>query len=174
VTFGLFNPLILKLRLHGSSSTKPKREQIEQLDVELEMKRELLTNYKKVERIVASRNTFFPFYLSSLFCQNFTIQLSQLTLRSDEPEYLCKWVGLPYSECRWEPASLISEDFQHQIDEFLERANSKYLPQASKKEKPKTFKKLTSQPSYIVGGKVRFPLATKTLFPEPLIIHYCS
>lgn len=47
---------------------------------------------------------------------------------SNEPEYLCKWMGLPYAECSWEDEALISKKFQHCIDSFNSRNNSKTIP----------------------------------------------
>lgn len=47
---------------------------------------------------------------------------------SNEPEYLCKWMGLPYSECSWEDEALIGKKFQSCIDSFHSRNNSKTIP----------------------------------------------
>lgn len=47
---------------------------------------------------------------------------------SNDPEYLCKWMGLPYAECSWEDEALISKKFQHCIDSFNSRNNSKTIP----------------------------------------------
>lgn len=47
---------------------------------------------------------------------------------SNDPEYLCKWMGLPYAECSWEDEALISKKFQHCIDSFNNRNNSKTIP----------------------------------------------
>lgn len=47
---------------------------------------------------------------------------------SNEPEYLCKWMGLPYSECSWEDEALIGKKFQGCIDSFHSRNNSKTIP----------------------------------------------
>ncbi len=54
---------------------------------------------------------------------------------SDEgsQEYLCKWRGLPYSDCTWEDGQLISEKFQEQIDLFLDRNNSDRIPMRNAK-----------------------------------------
>ncbi len=48
-------------------------------------------------------------------------------------EYLCKWRGLPYSECTWEDGKLISEQFQDQIDSHLDRNNSDCIPMRNAK-----------------------------------------
>lgn len=47
---------------------------------------------------------------------------------SDEPEYLCKWMGLPYAECTWEDGALVGKKFQSCIDSFNNRNNSKTMP----------------------------------------------
>lgn len=44
------------------------------------------------------------------------------------PDYLCKWQGLPYSECSWEDGALISRKFQKCIDAYMSRNQSKTIP----------------------------------------------
>lgn len=44
------------------------------------------------------------------------------------PDYLCKWQGLPYSECSWEDGALIARKFQKCIDEYMCRNQSKTIP----------------------------------------------
>lgn len=53
---------------------------------------------------------------------------SHKTPSSNEPEYLCKWMGLPYSECSWEDGALVRKKFQHCIDSFMSRNSSKTVP----------------------------------------------
>ncbi|XP_051917069.1 chromodomain-helicase-DNA-binding protein 2 isoform X2 [Hippocampus zosterae] len=70
---------------------------------------------------------------------------------SNEPEYLCKWMGLPYSECSWEDGALVMKKFQHCIDGFLNRNSSKTLPSKDckvLKQRPR-FVALKKQPTYI-------------------------
>uniref|UniRef100_A0A8C9XZ81 Chromodomain helicase DNA binding protein 2 n=1 Tax=Sander lucioperca TaxID=283035 RepID=A0A8C9XZ81_SANLU len=70
---------------------------------------------------------------------------------SNEPEYLCKWMGLPYSECSWEDGALIGKKFQHCIDSFINRNSSKTVPSKDckvLKQRPR-FVPLKKQPSYI-------------------------
>lgn len=71
-------------------------------------------------------------------------------------EYLCKFEGLPYSECTYETEELIREKFQYRIDEYYSRQNSQKIPfRNSKALKPQfrnKFVPLKSQPDYI-GGK---------------------
>lgn len=44
------------------------------------------------------------------------------------PDYLCKWQGLPYSECSWEDGALIAKKFQKRIDGYMSRHQSKTIP----------------------------------------------
>lgn len=80
-------------------------EDIEFVKCQEELNDQLLEQFTLVERVIGARD-------------------------SDEgsQEYLCKWRGLPYSECTWEDGALVSERFQHQIDDFLERHNSDCIP----------------------------------------------
>uniref|UniRef100_A0A4W4GJT2 DNA helicase n=1 Tax=Electrophorus electricus TaxID=8005 RepID=A0A4W4GJT2_ELEEL len=70
---------------------------------------------------------------------------------SSEPEYLCKWMGLPYAECTWEDGALIGKKFQSCIDSFNNRNVSKTIPSKDckvLKQRPR-FVALKKQPSYI-------------------------
>uniref|UniRef100_A0A803U1K8 Chromodomain helicase DNA binding protein 2 n=1 Tax=Anolis carolinensis TaxID=28377 RepID=A0A803U1K8_ANOCA len=72
---------------------------------------------------------------------------------SNEPEYLCKWMGLSYADCSWEDEALICKKFQHCIDSFSSRNNSKTMPTRDckvLKQRPR-FVALKKQPSYIGG-----------------------
>ncbi|XP_043934314.1 chromodomain-helicase-DNA-binding protein 2 isoform X2 [Protopterus annectens] len=72
---------------------------------------------------------------------------------SNEPEYLCKWMGLPYCECSWEDGALIGKKFQHCIDNFHSRNSCKTLPSRDSKvlkQRPR-FVTLRKQPVYIGG-----------------------
>lgn len=44
------------------------------------------------------------------------------------PDYMCKWQGLPYSECTWEDGELASKLFQSHIDKYLARNKSQCIP----------------------------------------------
>ncbi|XP_033023929.1 chromodomain-helicase-DNA-binding protein 2-like isoform X2 [Lacerta agilis] len=72
---------------------------------------------------------------------------------STDPEYLCKWMGLSYADCSWEDEALISKKFQHCIDSFNSRNNSKTMPTRDckvLKQRPR-FVALKKQPPYIGG-----------------------
>uniref|UniRef100_A0A8C1SQY2 Chromodomain helicase DNA binding protein 2 n=1 Tax=Cyprinus carpio TaxID=7962 RepID=A0A8C1SQY2_CYPCA len=70
---------------------------------------------------------------------------------SSEPEYLCKWMGLPYAECTWEDGALIRKKFEACVDSFQNRNACKTVPSKDckvLKQRPR-FAALKKQPSYI-------------------------
>uniref|UniRef100_A0A8C4WFV8 Chromodomain helicase DNA binding protein 2 n=1 Tax=Gopherus evgoodei TaxID=1825980 RepID=A0A8C4WFV8_9SAUR len=106
-------------------------EDVEYFSCQQELAAELNKQYQIVERVIAHSRK----------------------LSSNEPEYLCKWMGLPYAECSWEDEALISKKFQHCIDSFNHRNNSKTIPTRDckvLKQRPR-FVALKKQPSYIGG-----------------------
>ncbi|KAL7751591.1 ATP-dependent DNA helicase Hrp3 [Sorochytrium milnesiophthora] len=113
-------------------------EENEELDVEREMKRALLDDYKAVERVIGAR---------------------QVTSSEDNPsgnEYLCKWKRLDYSQCTWEAESLIAAKHQADIDAYYAREYSTTVPHRSKAHgahRPQY--KSKQQPSYVTGGELR-------------------
>ncbi|CAG8480149.1 19272_t:CDS:10 [Racocetra persica] len=114
-------------------------EDKETLDVKMEMARDVLKDYKTVERIIAERS---------------------ISPSSDNPfpatEYLCKFKRLPYQDCTWEKASTIQSDFNSEIVSFIDRNRSSFVPHRSRPHKNRpTFKPLTKQPDYLVGGELR-------------------
>ncbi len=120
----------LDLKFAGDDIPPETREQY-MLDKEREQ--EALEDYTKVERIVAQRN-------------------------SDEgSEYFVKWKGLTYDHCTWELASVLSDDAQDKIEQFLDRqsrswTSDKYESNPTTRSK---FLKLDAQPSYVQGGELR-------------------
>ncbi|XP_054880826.1 chromodomain-helicase-DNA-binding protein 1 [Poeciliopsis prolifica] len=69
------------------------------------------------------------------------------------PDYLCKWQGLPYSECSWEDGALIAKKFQKCIDDYMGRNQSKTIPSRDlklMKQRPR-FVPMKKQPVYIGG-----------------------
>lgn len=110
-------------------------EDIEYFECQQELSEELQGKHMEVERII-----------------------SHAPAKSGEAEqmdYLCKWDGLPYSDCTWEDGNLIKRKFQHVIDEYHARQKSQKIP--SKvckvlKVRPK-FTPLKTQPSYIGGSQ---------------------
>ena len=49
-------------------------------------------------------------------------------IESEHPDYLCKWAGLPYSECTWEDGQLISKKFPKHVEDFINREKSQKIP----------------------------------------------
>uniref|UniRef100_A0A669BZ73 Chromodomain helicase DNA binding protein 2 n=1 Tax=Oreochromis niloticus TaxID=8128 RepID=A0A669BZ73_ORENI len=109
---------------------KASPEDIEFHNCQQELTSDLNKQFQIVERIIAH---------------------SHKTPSSNEPEFLCKWMGLPYSECSWEDGALVRKKFQHCIDSFMNRNSSKTVPSKDckvLKQRPR-FVALKKQPSYI-------------------------
>ncbi|KAM9854675.1 chromodomain-helicase-DNA-binding protein 2 isoform 2-T3 [Aulostomus maculatus] len=123
---------------------KASPEDVEFHNCQQELTADLNKQFQFVERIIATKtgktqgSSDFPSH-------------SHKTPSSNEPEYLCKWMGLPYSECSWEDGALVQKKFQHCIDSFLSRNSSKTVPTKDckvLKQRPR-FVALKKQPSYI-------------------------
>ena len=71
------------------------------------------------------------------------------------PDYLCKWMGLPYSECTWEDGELLTKKFQDKIDQYHARNKSQRTPSMLVpkvlKYRPK-YLPLKNQPKFIGGA----------------------
>uniref|UniRef100_A0A667ZC49 Chromodomain helicase DNA binding protein 1 n=1 Tax=Myripristis murdjan TaxID=586833 RepID=A0A667ZC49_9TELE len=108
-------------------------EDVEYFNCQEELMDDLHSQYQLVERIIGV--------------------LSHITLASGYPDYLCKWQGLPYSECSWEDGGLIARKFQKCIDDYMNRNQSKTIPSRDckvLKQRPR-FVPMKKQPSYIGG-----------------------
>ncbi|XP_034391001.1 chromodomain-helicase-DNA-binding protein 2 isoform X3 [Cyclopterus lumpus] len=119
-------------------------EDVEFHNCQQELISDLNKQFQIVERIIAIKTAKTP--ASSDFPSH-----SHKTPSSNEPEYLCKWMGLPYSECSWEDGALIGKKYQHCIDSFMNRNSSKTFPSKDckvLKQRPR-FVPLKKQPSYI-------------------------
>lgn len=75
----------------------------------------------------------------------------------EETEYLVKWKALPYEECTWEPASLVGQLAQEQIDRYLDRSSK--VPVSDKRESNiqtrRKYVAIREQPDYIKFGQLR-------------------
>ncbi|XP_031587092.1 chromodomain-helicase-DNA-binding protein 2 isoform X1 [Oreochromis aureus] len=123
---------------------KASPEDIEFHNCQQELTSDLNKQFQIVERIIATKTGKTPG--SSDFPSH-----SHKTPSSNEPEFLCKWMGLPYSECSWEDGALVRKKFQHCIDSFMNRNSSKTVPSKDckvLKQRPR-FVALKKQPSYI-------------------------
>lgn len=105
-------------------------EDIEYYECQKEMMDNLLETHQILERIIASKST------------------AALT-----PDYLCKWQGLPYSECTWEDGELIKKRFAAQVADYEKRQSAQTLAPANVKSqkamriRPR-FVALKEQPEY--------------------------
>ncbi|XP_064620008.1 chromodomain-helicase-DNA-binding protein 1-like isoform X2 [Lineus longissimus] len=103
-------------------------EDLEYYECQQEMSEDLYKQYRVVERIIA--------------CQPGTVS---------ENDYLCKWQGLPYSECDLEDGDLVMRKFKDEVDEFHLRNKSQKIPSKvcrALKVRPK-FQRLNDQPEYV-------------------------
>ncbi|XP_053514814.1 chromodomain-helicase-DNA-binding protein 2 isoform X7 [Artibeus jamaicensis] len=122
-------------------------EDVEYFNCQQELASELNKQYQIVERVIAMKTS-----KSTLGQTDFPAH-SRKPAPSNEPEYLCKWMGLPYSECSWEDEALIGKKFQGCIDSFHSRNNSKTIPTReckALKQRPR-FVALKKQPAYLGG-----------------------
>uniref|UniRef100_A0A2I3HHZ7 Chromodomain helicase DNA binding protein 2 n=1 Tax=Nomascus leucogenys TaxID=61853 RepID=A0A2I3HHZ7_NOMLE len=122
-------------------------EDVEYFNCQQELASELNKQYQIVERVIAVKTS-----KSTLGQTDFPAH-SRKPAPSNEPEYLCKWMGLPYSECSWEDEALIGKKFQNCIDSFHSRNNSKTIPTReckALKQRPR-FVALKKQPAYLGG-----------------------
>ncbi|XP_076847370.1 chromodomain-helicase-DNA-binding protein 2 isoform X2 [Brachyhypopomus gauderio] len=120
---------------------KASPEDLEYYNCQQELTIDLNKQFQIVERVIAVRTA--KSQVPSDFPSHKTT--------SSEPEYLCKWMGLPYAECTWEDGALIGKKFQSCIDSFNHRNVSKTIPSKDckvLKQRPR-FVALKKQPSYI-------------------------
>uniref|UniRef100_A0A3B4XZ24 Chromodomain helicase DNA binding protein 1 n=1 Tax=Seriola lalandi dorsalis TaxID=1841481 RepID=A0A3B4XZ24_SERLL len=109
-------------------------EDIEYFNCQEELMDDLHSQYQLVERIIAGH--------------------SNQKSAAGYPDYLCKWQGLPYSECSWEDGALIAKKFQKCINDYMCRNQSKNIPSRDckvLKQRPR-FVPMKKQPAYIVEG----------------------
>lgn len=123
---------------------KASPEDVEFHNCQQELTADLSKQFQIMERVIATRtgkaagSSDFPSH-------------SHKTPSSNEPEYFCKWMGLPYSECSWEEGALVGKKFQPCIDSFTNRNSSKTVPSKDckvLKQRPR-FVPLKKQPSFI-------------------------
>ncbi|KAJ8281014.1 hypothetical protein GJAV_G00062350 [Gymnothorax javanicus] len=127
--------------------SKASPEDLEYYNCQQELTSDLNKQFQFVERIIATKTG------KSQGPSDFPSHSRKTPSSSNEPEYLCKWMGLPYAECSWEDGALIAKKFQHCIDSFSNRNSSKTIPSKDckvLKQRPR-FVTLKKQPSYIGG-----------------------
>ncbi|XP_023671128.1 chromodomain-helicase-DNA-binding protein 2 [Paramormyrops kingsleyae] len=127
--------------------SKASPEDLEYYNCQQELTTDLNKQFQIVERVIATKTG------KSQCSSDFPSHSHKTASSSNEPEYLCKWMGLPYAECSWEDGALISKKFQHCIDSFNNRNSCKTIPSKDckvLKQRPR-FVTLKKQPSYIGG-----------------------
>lgn len=113
-------------------------EDVEYFNCQQELMDDLHSQYQIVERIIGKR-MLPPFLLFLTDCSDLWLFIylhcclnlaghSNQKSAAGYPDYLCKWQGLPYSECSWEDGALIARKFQKCIDEYMCRNQSKTIP----------------------------------------------
>uniref|UniRef100_A0A4W4H2H3 DNA helicase n=1 Tax=Electrophorus electricus TaxID=8005 RepID=A0A4W4H2H3_ELEEL len=117
-------------------------EDVEYFNCQQELMDDLHSQYQLVERIIGKCTQLTSTWL-----------LFQHSCKSAAgyPDYLCKWQGLPYSECSWEDGALIARKFQKCIDDYMSRNQSKTIPFRDckvLKQRPR-FVPMKKQPHYI-------------------------
>ncbi|KAI8822947.1 SNF2 family N-terminal domain-containing protein [Fimicolochytrium jonesii] len=114
-------------------------EDRERLLMELNDKKDILEDHKKVDRVICHRAASEP--TDGDFAGTM---------------YLTKWRGLGYEECTWETAASLAED-QLEIDRYLARATSSRIPsksatyRAGARPEYKAFKSA----NFLTGGELR-------------------
>ncbi|XP_028307576.1 chromodomain-helicase-DNA-binding protein 2 isoform X2 [Gouania willdenowi] len=119
-------------------------EDVEFHNCQQELIADLNKQFQIVERVIATKTGKTPG--TSDFPSH-----SHKTPSSNEPEYLCKWMGLPYSECSWEDGAVVRKKFEQCIDSFTNRNSTKTVPYKDckvLKQRPR-FVALKKQPPYI-------------------------
>lgn len=119
----------LDIRRHPDTT----QEDIEQLNINTERRRDDIQAWRTVDRVIAMKGN------------------------PPDCEYFVKWKRLHYDDCTWESSEIVSEEHQSEIDDFLDREQSQQIPSRSTsyaRSRP-TFSILREQPSFIRGGTLR-------------------
>uniref|UniRef100_A0A672MAX0 Chromodomain-helicase-DNA-binding protein 2-like n=1 Tax=Sinocyclocheilus grahami TaxID=75366 RepID=A0A672MAX0_SINGR len=120
---------------------KASPEDLEYYNCQQELTNDLSKQFQIVERVIGKFETN----------KSALLDKQAHKTSSSEPEYMCKWMGLPYAECTWEDGALIGKKFQACVDSFQNRSAYKTVPSKDckvLKQRPR-FVALKKQPSYI-------------------------
>ncbi|OAT10323.1 chromodomain-helicase-DNA-binding protein 1, variant 1 [Blastomyces gilchristii SLH14081] len=124
---------ILTLEIQYARDPEIIPEEKEKWNLDRERDVDAIEDYKKAERVIGSREI------------------------DGETEYYVKWKRLFYDYCTWEPASLVSEIAQREIDRYLDRTS--HPPISSKSESnPLTrahFEPIHGTPSFVQNGELK-------------------
>ena len=148
---------------HLKLSFSPRRsyaspEDIDYYECQEELNEQLRALHLNVERIIAHQlpNTAAAAAATGFNENNGSGSGTETTCH---PEYLCKWDGLPYSECTWEEGAFTQRRFPAKVAEYYARQKSQNIPHKfcrALKTRPK-FVPLKAQPDFI-GGKEKMVL----------------
>ena len=111
----------------------------------------LLDTHRNVERVIADTVVNVSTAASA---SNGAGDSNSTTTNTHTVDYLCKWHGLPYSECTWEDGELIGKRFPKLIEEYERRQRATTLPPLNVKSqkvmrvRPK-FVQLKEKPGYM-------------------------
>lgn len=111
-------------------------DDVEYMECQLDMERDMLKSYTIVERIVDRQMPDGD---------------------SEYPDYYVKWRNLPYADATWESGKLIEEENQEQIKNYRVREESHFTPSKSNrvlKHRPK-FSVIDEQPDYLGSDTLR-------------------
>ncbi|XP_059917236.1 chromodomain-helicase-DNA-binding protein 2 isoform X1 [Gadus macrocephalus] len=122
-------------------------EDIEYHNCQQELSCDLSKQFQIVERVIATRTG------KNQGAADVPSPSPKSVPSSNEPEYLCKWMGLPYVESSWEDGALIKNKFPKCVEGFDSRNCSKTVPSKDckvsvLKQRPR-FVALKTQPTYI-------------------------
>ncbi|OJD18854.1 hypothetical protein AJ78_01187 [Emergomyces pasteurianus Ep9510] len=124
---------ILSLAIQYARDPEIIPEEKEKWNLDRERDVDAIEDYKQAERVIGSREI------------------------DGETEYYVKWKRLFYDCCTWEPATLVSEIAQREIDRYLDRCS--HPPISSKSEaSPATrapFEPIHGTPSFVQNGQLK-------------------
>lgn len=155
-------------------------DEVEKLNVDAEVERQAIAEHYFVERVIAEREVEAlerepPAPLASA-SEGASAPLQEEQGEQAEgsaeqawrtvqrTEYLCKWRGLPYSDCTWESEADILPRFQQLVRDFHERERQLWENPPStgsgaltvaKARAAHLFSRLTAQPAWLTGGTLR-------------------
>lgn len=125
--------LIQKQKIWRETATP---EEIERLDIDEELERDLCEEHLKVNRVIAHRPSNNP---------------------PGSTEYFCVWNRLPYSEATWESLADIQE-YQFKIDEYFKREEEQKRYQRiylGERNRPLYQENWSVTPEFLRGGQLR-------------------
>ena len=114
--------------IHWLTNLNVVAEDKEEWSLRREKKSIVVEKSKEIDRVIGSRD------------------------EGDGTEYFVKWKELPYDDCTWECADLVSSLSQDEIDNYLNRISN--LPKSKQRTK-NAHTPLRTQPDYIKNGQLR-------------------